>query len=161
MITIGKFGRPHGIVGWLRLISFTDPRENIFHYPQWFIETEQQWQPLPYQDYEIQPQQFLVKLADCHTPEQAARYTNKSIAIPREELPALSEDEYYWSDLEGLTVINTQGITLGKIDHLLATGANDVMVVKGEKEILIPYINSVLRKIDLKQGRILVDWDLD
>ncbi len=160
MIVIGKLGRPHGILGWLKLISFTDPMENIFQYGDWCIERQGQWQPIAYEDYEIRSKLLLIKFADCNNPEQASRYTNAPLAITREQLPTLAKDEYYWTDLEGLTVINTEGTILGKIDHLLATGANDVMVVIGEKEILIPYISSVVSSVDLQQGQIIVAWDL-
>ncbi len=101
-----------------------------------------------------------VKIAGCDDRNQAGLYTNAEIGVYREQLPQLGGDEYYWSDLENLTVINQQGIILGQVSHLVETGANDVIVVKGEKEHLIPYIlDQFILNIDLKNGRIEVDWD--
>ena len=84
------------------------------------------------------------------------------IAVPREQLPELAENEYYWSDLQGLTVVNLDGIELGEVSHLFETGANPVVVVKGERERLIPYIwGQAIRDVDLQAGRMIVDWDPD
>ena len=82
------------------------------------------------------------------------------IAVERDQLPETAPDEYYWTDLEGLSVVCQDGTELGRIDHLLETGANDVLVVQGERERLIPYIpGQVIRQVDLENGRMVVDWD--
>jgi 16S rRNA processing protein RimM len=161
MIVVGRIGRPHGVIGWLKLNSFTDPPENIFAYPDWFIEKNGHWSPIEPLDHEIRINIFLIKLPDCNTPEQASLYTNINIAVSREQLALLPPDEHYWTDLEGLTVINCQGVELGKVDHLLSTGANDVLVVKGQTETLIPYIKSAVLSVDLEQQKIMVDWEED
>jgi 16S rRNA processing protein RimM len=158
-VIIGRFGSTHGIRGWLKVHSFTDPADNIVDYLPWLIEQQQNWHPLAIEQLQNSSHIILAKIAGCNTPEQACAYVNKLIAIERESLPILKKDEYYWSDLEGLQVINQQGIQLGTIDHLFATGANDVMVVKGDKERLIPYINNTVLQIDLTQGIMIVDWD--
>lgn len=80
----------------------------------------------------------------------------------RDQLPALSAGEYYWTDLQGLRVLTVDGVELGTVDHLFATGANDVLVVKGERQRLIPFVkNQVVREIELEQGLVRVDWDAD
>ena len=89
----------------------------------------------------------------------AKTYTNIDICINREQLPKLPKGEYYWSDLEGLTVINKSGKKLGTVDHLIATGSNDVLVL--ENNIMIPYIDDVILEIDLKEKIIQVDWELE
>jgi 16S rRNA processing protein RimM len=77
-------------------------------------------------------------------------------------LPPAPEGEYYWTDLIGLTVINREGVTLGQVDHLLETGANDVLVVKGERERLIPFLlELVVLEVDLAQRMLRVDWEED
>ena len=82
------------------------------------------------------------------------------IAITRAQLPALPKNEYYWSDLEGLTVINQAGVVLGKVIYLIATGSNDVLVIKGDKELAIPYLqDEVITQVDLENGVIHVNWD--
>lgn len=159
IIIVGKIGRPHGVHGWLKLNSYTDIPEDIFNYPDWLIEQNGSWVPIKLAEYEIQLNKFLIKLPNCNSPEEASRYTNLHIAVAREALPSLPEDEYYWTDLEGLTVIDHQGVELGKVEHLLSTGANDILVVKGEKEILIPYIKDVVLAVDLKEQTIKVNWE--
>jgi len=82
--------------------------------------------------------------------------------VPRSALPAAGEDEYYWSDLEGLRVETLEGVDLGTVDHLIETGANDVLIVRGDRERLIPFLRpSVVREIDLVAARIRVAWDPD
>lgn len=84
------------------------------------------------------------------------------IGIRPEQMPATGPGEYYWRDLEGLEVVNLQGERLGRVDHLLETGANDVLVVVGERERLIPFVSAqVVTEVDLETGLIRVDWDKD
>ncbi|MDF2530149.1 MAG: rimM, partial [Gammaproteobacteria bacterium] len=104
--------------------------------------------------------QFLIHFNECQDRDLAKRYVNAELAIARDELAEL-QSGYYWTDLEGLKVVNTKGIEFGIVDYLLETGANDVLVVKGESERLIPYIKQVVQKVDLVQGIIVVDWDAD
>ncbi len=103
----------------------------------------------------------MVKLPGCDNRDQAKQYTNQEIYISQGQLETLAPDDYYWSDLIGLEVINQEGAVLGVIDSLLATGANDVMVVKGEREHLIPYIENSVLDIDLSKKQVTVDWDPD
>jgi 16S rRNA processing protein RimM len=93
---------------------------------------------------------------DC---DAARQLIGADITIPQQALPAAGIDEYYWSQLIGLSVENTQGIELGEVVSLFETGANDVMVVKGEKERLIPFTEFAVLGIDLDSGKINVDWD--
>lgn len=161
-IIVGKLGKPFGIHGWLKLNSYTEPYDNLLVYRPWQICLNGVWKTVEITQTKINGQQLLVKLAECDTPEQAKLYTNCEIAVWREQLATLPKDDYYWTDLEGLTVINKQGKILGKVNHLLATGANDVLVIKGTKEYLIPYLPELfIDKVDLINQQIIVDWDED
>lgn len=102
---------------------------------------------------------LVVKLAGCDTPEAARQYTNAFIAVDRDELPALTKGEYYWADLIGLRVVTVTGDDLGRVDSLLETGANDVLIVKNHRERWIPYVKAVIQSIDLAHKIITVDWD--
>src|SRR3990167_5078301 len=105
---------------------------------------------------------MIALLADYADRESVALLTGKQIATLRSQLPALSDAAIYWADLEGLEVINQQGVVLGKVDYLFATGSNDVLVVVGKKRHLIPYIkNNIVLKVDLSNRQIIVDWDPD
>ncbi|MFT3741167.1 MAG: ribosome maturation factor RimM [Gammaproteobacteria bacterium] len=163
MIVIGKLGRTHGVQGWLKLHSFTEPLSNVLEYQAYFIrhKADQPWQPFNFVTKQLSPAAFLLKPAGCNTLEQAQPYVNAELAVARDQLPALTEQELYWADLEGLRVTNLQGIELGIITQLMATGANDVLVVKGERERLLPYISSVIQKVDPAEKTLLVDWDAD
>jgi 16S rRNA processing protein RimM len=102
-----------------------------------------------------------IKFPGCDNPETARLYGNLLIGVTRDQLSALSLGEHYWSDLEGLAVTNKAGILLGKVSHLFSTGANDVLVVKGDRERLLPYINDVVIEVDPEKNQMIVDWDAD
>ena len=144
----------------MRLNSYTDPFDNILTYDL-LIEQKGHWQPLPMTEYDLYPTHILIKLEGCDTPEDAHHYTNARVGITRDQLPSLPQDEYYWSDLEGLNVINQKGILLGTVDHLFSTGANDVLVVTGKKEYLLPYLKHTILHVNLEKKEITVDWDED
>lgn len=135
-IIVGRFGKPFGVKGWITVHSFTHPSENIVHFSPWFISPQQNdWagadvREINIQEWRLHSKNIVVRLKDVINPEIARTYTNQFIAIDRVQLPPLSKsDDIYWVDLIGLTVINTANIELGKVDRLLATSANDVLVV--------------------------------
>lgn len=159
-ITIGKIGSPYGIQGWLKIYTYTEYGANILQYSPWYLTEKDGWQPVQVEEGRVHGKGVVAKLAHFHTPEEARLLTGKTIAVQRTQLPALKKDEYYWSDLQGLTVIN-KGQALGKIIYLIATGSNDVLVVKGEKEHAIPYLpDKVIKKVDIAKQEIHVDWEV-
>lgn len=160
-IIVGHFGQSYGVKGWLKVHSLTDPIDNILHYSPWQVQHLNQWHLVKITHAKQQGNNIIVKLAECDTPEAAKTYTNDPIAIEREQLPVLPKDEYYWTDLIGLRVINQEGIDFGIVDSLLATGSNDVFVIKGDRQRLLPYTTEVVNNIDLTQKIIHVIWDAD
>lgn len=159
-ITIGKIGSTYGIQGWLKIHAFTEFSASILTYQPWVIKKNHGWEILQVEDSQQQGKTVLIKLKDINSPEAARLLTGKDIAIKRSQLPALKKDEYYWSDLIGLTVINKNGENLGKVTSLMATGSNDVLVVKGETEQAIPFfLGEVILNIDLLKQEIHVDWE--
>jgi 16S rRNA processing protein RimM len=104
----------------------------------------------------------VARLESCENRDQAAALMNCEIGVRRDQLPATAPGEYYWYDLLGLEVVTLQNEVLGKVDHLLETGANDVLVVVGDRERLIPFVlNDVVKHVDQQAGFIRVDWDKD
>jgi 16S rRNA processing protein RimM len=82
------------------------------------------------------------------------------ILVPREALPPPAPGEYYWVDLEGLRVVNVDGTDFGTVSHLFSTGANDVLVARGDRERLIPFVDpDYVRSVDFEAGVVTVDWD--
>ena len=160
-IVIGKVASTYGTRGWLKITSYTEFKDNILQYVPWYLEKANRWELIKIEDSRIQSKGIIVKLVGWDAPETARLLTGKKIAIQRSQLPVLSEDEYYWRDLVGLTVVNADGIKLGQVLYLIETGSNDVLVVKGETEFAIPYLlDEVITRIDLKNRVIYVNWEL-
>lgn len=161
-VIIGRFGRPHGVKGLVRVNSFTEPRDNIISYMPWYASIHHQWQMLKLQKVETTHNGVLAKIEGYEDREQVAQLTNAEIAVKRAQLPELKPGEYYWHQLMGMQVTNQAGASLGKVTDILPTGANDVLVVVGEKKYLIPYVLDVfVLSVDVGQQTITVDWDVD
>jgi len=104
----------------------------------------------------------LAKLTGIESREQAAELIGSKIYIWPDQLPELDQDEYYWSDLIGMQVESLQSEVLGQVDDMMETGANDVMVVKGDRDRLIPFVvDDIVKEVDLVSRRIIVDWQAD
>lgn len=160
-IIIGKFASTHGVHGWIKVRAYTEFGPAILDYLPWYLHRNNTFTPLQVESGKTQGNTIMAKLVGIDTPEEARLLTGASIAIPRSLLPSLKENEYYWSDLVGLNVINQRGECLGKVIYLMETGSNDVLVVKGEKEIAIPYLmGSIVTRVDLAKQEIHVDWEL-
>lgn len=166
-IVLGKFGAVYGINGWLKINSYTDIPEGIFDYTPWHVKFRGNWQPVQISSWKRHSNSLIAKLADVNDRDVAQQYVNVDIAVPTNALPALTDGDFYWKDLMGLTVVNEQGYNLGEVTDLMETGSNDVLVVKanrtdafGKSERLIPYLhNTVVKNVDLTAKQILVDWD--
>jgi 16S rRNA processing protein RimM len=161
-IEVGTISGVYGVRGWVRVYSYTEPRENILSYDPWLVEQGGRWYRVPLRGGRSQGKGVVAHLFGCEDRDQAVRLVGARVAIERSQLPPLEDDEYYWSDLVGLEVVNREGVVLGKVETLLETGAHDVMVVKGAREHLIPFVpGPFVLKVDLAAGRIRVDWGVD
>lgn len=166
-IPIGKIGAPYGIKGWLKIQTYTEFSLNILDYQPWYIAQGNDWEMLNDVKGRLHGQTVIVKFPHIDTPEKARLLTGKIIAVPRDHFPALSKDEYYWTDLEGLSVINKNGEVLGKVIYLMESGAHDVLVIREQekpstkcKEIAIPYLpGKVILKVDLLAQEIHINWE--
>jgi 16S rRNA processing protein RimM len=162
-IVVGRISGLYGVRGWVKVFSHTQPRENILRYSNWFLQRNGEWQAVVLEDGRSQGKGVVAKLQGCDDRDAAAALMGSTIAISREQLPQSAPDEYYWADLQGLRVSNLDGVELGVVDHLLETGANDVLVVRqGKTERLIPFVQGqFVTNIDLEAGEMTVDWDPD
>lgn len=161
-VLLGRIVGLYGVQGWVKLESWTEPRAKIFDYPLWQLVAA------PGTETEIagakgrpQGKGLIAHLPGIEDRDQAAALVGSDIYVAREQLPPPGKDEYYWVDLEGLEVVTVEGTALGRVSHLFATGANDVVVVRDDvRERLIPFIQgSYVRSVDLSGGRMVVDWD--
>lgn len=172
-LIVGKISGVYGVKGWVKVYSDTDPREGITDYSPWYIKRgshgEGEWREIQLENGRRQAKTVIAKLEGIDDRDAAMQLTGALIAISPDQLQALSEDEFYWRDLIGLRVINSEGIELGTVQRLMDTGANDVLVVsdeklaeQGGKEHLVPWTpGQAVLDVDLELGQILVDWDED
>lgn len=159
-VVLGRITGLYGVKGWVRVYSETEPREGILSYSPWLIGQDLSERRLL--DGRRQGRGVVAHLEGCDDRDQAAELLGQEIAVWRHQLPPPRPDEFYWIDLEGLTVINRAGVELGLVSHLFATGANDVLVVRGERERLIPFVwEQVILEVDFAQRLIRVDWEPD
>jgi len=162
MVVMGKIVAAQGILGWVKVQTYTEYLDSLFDYDTWYAGDGQDWQPMRLLDGKVHGKVLVAKLEGVSDRTAAEKLKGRLIAVPRAELPEQEENEYYWSDLIGLPVQNLQGEMLGVVDNLLETGANDVLVVQGEHgELLIPFIESVVQAVDLGGRMIRVDWQAD
>lgn len=163
-VVLGRFSGVFGVSGWLKLWSYADPPSAILDYREWQVRP-----PAGPPDRLLEPiasrahgKGFVVQLAGVGDRDAAAALVGSEIAVDRADMPEPAEGEYYWVDLVGLTVETVDGVALGRVQRLMETGANDVLVVQGDRERLVPFVlEQVVKDVDLESGRIRVDWDPD
>ncbi len=162
-IPVGKIAGAFGVKGWLKIFSLTDPRDNILRYSPLYISLKGEWVEAEVVGGKVQGKGIVMGLQNVTDRDQVMALVGAELAIKKEQLVPTEEDEFYWSDLIGLTVINQQQETLGKVDHLLETGAHDVLAVKDDEgtERLIPFVDEIVEQVDLDEKLIQVDWGLD
>ncbi|WP_413043188.1 ribosome maturation factor RimM [Pseudomonas sp. YJ42] len=167
LIVIGKIVSVHGVRGDVKIYSFTDPIDNLLGYRRWTLRRGDEVKQVELVKGRLQGKVLVATLGGLTDREVARTYADFEICIPRSELPDLAGEEYYWFQLQGLTVINQLGQVLGRVDHLLETGANDVLVVKpfdgslDDRERLLPYTDPCVLKVDLDAAEMHVEWDAD
>ena len=161
LMELGHIVGVHGVKGQVKVFSNTSPRENIVKYSPWLLEHHGLKKTVKISG-NYQGKNVIARIEEITDRNQAHDLIGAKIFINRSQLPRLQKGDYYWSQLMGLQVINTLDIKLGIIDHMLETGANDLMVVRGDRERLIPYVmDEVIINIDLDKQQVVVDWDAD
>ena len=160
-VTLGKIIGHFGVRGWLKVFSYTKPREQITKYQEIKIDNDHLNSNFELEDWKIHGNQILLKIKKFDNRDDAEVFKNSLIIIDRKNLPDLTEGQYYWNDLEGMEVHGIDGKKIGKVSHMIETGSNDVMVMEDNKE-LIPFIfGQVVKKVDLEKNLIEVDWNWD
>ena len=159
-VPLGRVGGPYGVRGWVRVVSGTEPPEQILGYSPWLLERNGEWRPIEVISGRVHGKGLVAQLAGCSDRDQAAALAGAEIAVLRTALAELAADEFYWADLVGLAVVTTEGMDLGTVDHLIETGANDVLVVRGDRERLIPFTpGHAVVEVDMEQRLLTVAWD--
>ena len=159
---MGRISAPFGVRGWVKVQPLTAQARSLLDYPVWWVERDGGWECHEVVAAKVQTAHAVVaQLAGCEDRNAAAAFRGRSIAVPRSELPQTKADEHYWADLIGLMVVNGKAQNLGRITGILQTGANDVLVVEGERERMIPFIAGVIREVDVPAGAVRVEWEAD
>lgn len=171
LVIVGRITSAYGVKGWLKVYSETEPMQGILQYQPWLLKlNEMDWVPTRVLAGRPHAKGLIVQLQGCDDRNAAEGYRGALIAVNKASLPTLTPGDYYWHQLEGLRVMtdgaDSAQLLLGRVDHLLETGANDVLVVRAcagsidQRERLIPYlVGSVVSSVDVEQGEIQVDWD--
>lgn len=166
-VVLGKLTSPYGVKGWLKVYSYTSPMDGMLDYAHWVLKQDGRLVRYSLVQGRRQGKGLVAQLKGVDSREAADALAGAEILLPKADLPELSGNDYYWYQLEGLTVITREGVVLGRVDHLFETGANDVMVVKGDadtavddRERLLPFLpDDVILSVDLDTGVMTVDWD--
>lgn len=159
-VVVGRIAGLYGVRGWVKIFSFTEPRENILSYSPWQLSHGDEEIELAVADGRAHGKGLIAKLDGIDDRDVAARYVGAEIRVDRERFGRASKNEFYWVDLEGMQVETEDGQSLGEVAHLFATGANDVMVVEGRRRRLIPFVlDEVVKGVDRDSRTIVVDWD--
>ncbi|MFC4727193.1 ribosome maturation factor RimM [Coralloluteibacterium thermophilus] len=159
-LLLGRIVGVFGIRGELKIESHTEPRTAIFDYQPWTLRAGGREREVSGVRGKATGKNIVATFPGIEDRDAAETLIGQEIWVPRSALPAAAPGEYYWVDLEGLEVVTVEGVALGRISHLFATGANDVVVVRGDRERLLPYVmGDVIHSIDLDAGRMVVDWD--
>lgn len=158
-VNLGRVTGPFGVKGWIKVFSHTEPRENIVAFPSWTLVLDGELRQVEVEEGQRSGKYVVAKLKGIDDRGGAEGLIGAEIWVDREALPPCDPDEYYWVDLEGLEVRNRRGEVLGEVDYVMATGGNDVLVLTGGGDRLIPFARPVLQEVDLDAATIVVDWE--
>ena len=160
LVILGRVSGLLGVKGWLKIHSYTDPRDGIVEFDTWVLRSDDDEQTVELEDGKKHGRTVVAKLKTIDDRDQAKALVGAEIAVERDALTPCQPGEYYWTDLEGSTVVTAQGHTLGRLEYLFETGGHDIMVVAGDCQRLIPFVHEkVVREVRLDQHIIVVDWD--
>lgn len=161
-VVLGGIAGAYGIKGWVKLRSYTQPQDNILDYAPWWVGSGDRRREMRPLEARAHGKGLVVRLEGVDDRDAAQALNGEPVSVPRDALPALSDGEYYWADLIGLEVLDLDGRSFGRVSQLMETGANDVLVVRGDRERLIPFlVDQVVKDVDLEAGELVVDWDAD
>ena len=161
-LVLGRIVGLFGVRGWVKVFSYTDPREAVLKYRGLLLGQHGKWQSVEVAEGQRHGKSVIVHLEGIDDRDQAAALVGAEIGVSRDALPGLEDGQYYWSDLIGMKVVHLDGTVLGTIESMLETGAHDVMVLAGDQERLIPFVKDrIVLDVDLAERLVSVDWEWD
>jgi 16S rRNA processing protein RimM len=178
-IEVGRIGEAWGIKGWFKIIAYSASPEALFSSKSYYLLPPEPRSGVVHKEPLFKtPQLFKIRTAKEHSDGIVAQadgvddrttaelLRNCRIFIARSSFPTAGKDEFYWVDLMGCQVVNREGLALGIVKDLIATGPQTVVVaerMEGDKplETLIPFVDAYIDSVSLADKRITVDWQLD
>lgn len=161
MVVMGRVSIPFGVKGWIKIQPFSEMDDTLADYGEWHILCQGQWVAYAVREVKLHGKGLIANFVGVDERDAAFVLRGREIAVPRISLPPAPANQYYWSDLIGLDVVNTHAHPLGTVEKLLEAGAHDVLVVQAERERLIPFVGQIVLEVDLAARRIVVDWQAD
>ena len=162
---MARIAAPFGIKGWVKLQTYTEFADSLDEFATWFMQTPKGWEEIEVEEFSVNAKGAIAKLKGCDTRNAAELISKRDVAVPRDWLGETGTGEYLWIDLIGAEVVNTLGDKLGRVETLMETGANDVLVVKsGQAEggrRLIPFVEEVIVNVDREAKVLTVNWGKD
>ena len=155
---IGQIVNHFGIKGMVKVNPFTDDISQFENMETILVDKKGSLLEMQIEEIKYSKNQVLLKLKGIETVEEAEKYRNCYLKLPREKAKKLPENTYFIADLIGLEVYSDEGNLLGKVNDIYNTGASDIYVIKDElgKQILLPAIKEVIKQVDLEQEKIVV-----
>jgi len=160
-VVLGRVGAPHGLLGWVKVQSFTQPLEGIVSYGPWELARGASLGRRTVLEWKRAGSGIAVRLEGIGSREEAQALTGAEILVERSELPEPEPGDYYWHDLVGLEAFSPSGVPLGRVTGVLELPAHPVLVLHGERERLVPLVPERLAGVDLAVGRLTLDWHPD
>ena len=165
IVVMGRIMAPHGVRGWVKVRPVSETPGALLDYKKWWVRDAPgaTWREVQQTAGRMHSGVLLVALAGVATREEALSLRGADVGLSRAALPRAKKDEIYWVDLEGLEVVNRQGVALGSVAEVLAHGAHPLLRVQGTagQQRLIPYVPAIVLRVDLKARQIDVDWGED
>jgi len=158
---MGRISAPFGIQGWVKLKTFTEAAEGLAGHPRWMVRTKEGWREIQVEEFAARPAATVAKLEGVGDRNAAELLRGCEVAVPRAQLGEPADGSIYWVDLIGLEVANLRGESLGRVEELFQTGETSVLVVKGGRERMIPFVPLYVKSVDREAKRITVDWEAD
>lgn len=161
-VVVGRVAGLYGVKGWIKVYSFTQPRQNILNYSPWLLRGAGSRRTAEVAEARAHGKALIARLQDVADRDAAAELVGADILVDRDQFADTEAGQFYWADLVGLRVVTEDGREIGVVDHLLETGANDVLVIAGDRRQMVPFVmDQVIKRVDLTNGAIVVDWDPD
>ena len=158
---MGRIAAPFGVKGWVKVQPYSEDPGALMDFESWRVGRGEQHAHYTVEAVQGHGNALVAKLEGVDDRDAAYALRGQEVAVARRDLPPPEDNEFYWSDLVGLTVVNREGVVLGRVDSLMETGAHDVLVVKGQREHLIPFVAAFVGEVDRTKGMIEVDWGED